>query len=128
MNLLLFQEKFWVKDDCRQWLFHTRWPNVFKWAKCGHDRHTQISTHNLYKCSQCKYQVSSASGTIFHKPKTPLLKWFWLTFHMSTSKTGVSIAEMQRELEIKCYKNIWIISRAQNRGIRLITTILASLT
>jgi hypothetical protein len=28
-----------------------------------------------------------------------LLKWFWLIYRMATSKTGVSIAEMQRELD-----------------------------
>jgi len=47
---------------------------------------------------------------------------------MLTSKFGISIAEMQRGLEIKDYKNIWIISRALNKRICLITTILASLT
>jgi transposase-like protein len=29
---------------------------------------------------------------------------------MSTSKTGVSIAEMQRELEIKDYKTVWVMA------------------
>jgi transposase-like protein len=110
MNLLLFQEEFRTEDDCRQWLFHTRWPKGFQCARCGHDNYTQISTRNLYKCSNCTYQASSTSGTIFHKTKTPLLKWFWLIFRMATSKTGVSIAEMQRELEIRDYKTIWVMA------------------
>jgi len=42
-----------------------------------------------------------------HKTKTPLWKWFWLIYRLATSKTGVSLAEMQRELEIKDYKTIW---------------------
>jgi hypothetical protein len=29
---------------------------------------------------------------------------------MATSKTGVSIAEMQRELEVKNYKTIWVMA------------------
>jgi transposase-like protein len=59
---------------------------------------------------KCGKQVSVTAGTIFHKTKTPLLKWFWLIFRMATSKTGVSVAEMQRELEIKDYKTIWTMA------------------
>lgn len=61
-------------------------------------------------CSGCRHQSSLTAGTIFHKSRTPLLKWFWLIFRMATSKTGVSIAEMQRELEIKDYKTIWAMA------------------
>ena len=108
MNLLLFQEEFKTSEDCQRWLFNTRWPNGYKCPNCGHEKYLQISTRNLYKCTKCKYQASVTAGTIFHKTKTPLIKWFWLIFRMSTSKTGVSIAEMQRELEIKDYKTIWV--------------------
>jgi len=110
MNLFMFKEKFSTSDDCRLWLFHTRWPNGFKCPTCGHDKHTQISTRNLYKCQKCKHQTSITSGTIFHKTKTPLLKWFWLIFRMATSKNGVSIAEMQREIGINDYKTIWVMA------------------
>jgi len=57
------------------------------------------------------------AGTIFHKTKTPLLKWFWLIYRMATSKTGVSIAEMQRQLEIKDYKTIWAMAHKIRKGI-----------
>jgi len=110
MNLLLFQEEFKTSEDCRRWLFNTRWPNGFKCPNCGHEKYLHISTRNLYKCQKCKYQTSVTAGTIFHKTKTPLLKWFWLIFRMATSKTGVSIAEMQRELGIKDYKTIWVMA------------------
>jgi len=110
MNLLLFQEQFRSEDDCHQWLFNTRWPNGFYCPACGHEKYSLISTRRLYKCTNCSHQASITAGTIFHKTKTPLLKWFWLSFRMSTSKTGVSIAEMQRELDIKDYKTIWVMA------------------
>ncbi len=49
-------------------------------------------------------------GHDFHKTRTPLLKWFWLIHRMATSKTGVSIAEMQRELEVRDYKTMWVMA------------------
>jgi hypothetical protein len=36
---------------------------------------------------------------------------------MATSKTGVSIAEMQRELEIKDYKTIWVMAHKIRKGM-----------
>ena len=69
-----------------------------------------MSTRKCYSCSHCGFQISPTANTIFHKSRTPLLKWFWLIFRMSTSKTGVSISEMQRELEIKDYKTIWVMA------------------
>lgn len=38
------------------------------------------------------------------------MKWFMLVFKMATSKTGVSINEMRRELEIKDYKTVWTMA------------------
>ncbi len=110
MNLLVFQEEFRKEDDCKVWLFKTRWPEGFKCPNCGNDSYTLLETRKLYMCSGCRHQSSLTAGTIFHKSRTPLLKWFWLIFRMATSKTGVSIAEMQRELEIKDYKTIWVMA------------------
>ncbi len=110
MNLLLFQEEFKTEDDCRKWLFQTRWPHGFKCPRCGYGTYTFITTRKKYECLQCHYQLSLTAGTIFHKTKTPLLKWFWLIYRMATSKTGVSIAEMRRELEINDYKTIWVMA------------------
>ena len=36
---------------------------------------------------------------------------------MATSRTGVSIAEMQRELEIKDYKTIWVMAHKIRKGM-----------
>ena len=61
--------------------------------------------------------VSLTSGTVFHKTRTPLLKWFMLIFRMATSKTGVSINEMARELEIKDYKTVWTMSHKVRKAM-----------
>ncbi|UCG67180.1 MAG: IS1595 family transposase, partial [Deltaproteobacteria bacterium] len=50
------------------------------------------------------------AGTMFYRTKVPLGKWFWLIYRMAISKTGVSIAEMQREPQIRDYKTIWVMA------------------
>jgi len=110
MDLLLFQEQFKDEQDCHRWLFNNRWSKGFYCPDFGHKEYRLVSTRLLYKCMKCGKQISITAGTIFHKTKTPLLKWFWLIFRMATSKTGVSIAEMQRELGITDYKTIWTMA------------------
>jgi len=111
MSWLIFQEDFQSEDDCYAWLLKTRWPEGFSCPKCGSKEYWPISAQQqLYKCKSCRNRVSLTSGTIFHKTRTPLLKWFMLIFRMATSKTGVSINEMARELEINDYKTAWTMA------------------
>jgi len=83
--------------------FTSRWAEGFLCPKCNGKEYSRISTRGLYKFKNCHYQVSLTAGTIFHKTRTPLMKWFMLIYRMATSKTGVSINEMKRELEINDY-------------------------
>ncbi|MBM3710436.1 MAG: IS1595 family transposase [Actinobacteria bacterium] len=110
MSWMIFQQEFKKEDDCYKWLFKTRWPNGFICPKCEGEKFWWISTQKLYKCANCNYRVSITAGTIFHKTRTSLMKWFMLIYRMSTSKTGVSINEMKRELEIKDYKTVWTMA------------------
>ncbi len=110
MSLLKFQKQFGSESDCWEWLFRTRWPEGFCCPRCGRHEYTLMERRHLYLCRACRYQASLTAGTIFHKTRTPLIKWFWLIYRMATSKTGVSIAEMQRELEVRDYRTMWVMA------------------
>ena len=122
MSWLIFQGEFQSDKDCYAWLFKTRWPNGFVCPKCGGRKCWLILTQQrLYKCTSCRNRVSLTSGTIFHKTRTPLMKWFMLIFRMATSKTGVSINEMRRELA-PCVRIVvaWekILYKRENLGVK----------
>ena len=117
MSWVAFHDEFQTEKSCHEWLFDTRWPNGFVCPKCGGKAYWRISTRDLYKCGSCRHQVSLTAGTIFHKTRTPLMKWFMLIFRMATSKTGVSINEMRRELEIKDYKTIWTMAHKVRKAM-----------
>ena len=118
MSWLIFHEEFQTEDDCYAWLFKTRWPKGFICPKCEGKEYWPISAQQrLYKCKKCRNRISLTSGTIFHKTRTPLLKWFMLIFRMATSKTGVSINEMARELEINDYKTVWTMAHKVRKAM-----------
>ena len=75
------------------------------------------STKQLYQCSNCRYQVSITANTIFHKTRTPLRKWFWMIYLISQSKTGISILMLQRLLDIRTYRTVWMMSHKIHKAM-----------
>jgi transposase-like protein len=110
IGLFEFQERFPTEESCRVHLFKIRWPEGYSCPRCGHEKHSFISTRNLYQCRRCSYQVSVTAGTVFHKTRVPLRKWFWAILLMSRQKSGVSMLGLQRLLEIKSYKTVWLMA------------------
>jgi hypothetical protein len=109
-SLLNFQKEFSDEEACVQHLRKIRWPEGFECPRCGHRDAWFVSTRKILDCKSCRAKVSLTAGTIFHKTRTPLLKWYWLIYHMAMDKVGVSIAEMQRVLQITDYKTAWLMA------------------
>ena len=109
-SLLEFQKAFATEEACAQHLKEVRWPDGFVCPRCGHGEAWFIRTRKILDCKACRAQTSLTAGTIFHKTRTPLLKWYWIIYHMALKKVGVSVSEMQRALEIKDYKTAWLMA------------------
>jgi transposase-like protein len=107
LNLIKFQKKFSTEKACQKHLFRLRWPTGFECPRCGNRKASFIRTRRFYQCCSCRYQASLTAGTVFHKTRTPLTKWFWLILLMGRQKSGISMLSLQRLLEIKSYKTIW---------------------
>jgi transposase-like protein len=116
-SLLEFQREFVTEDACAQHLKKIRWPDGFQCPKCGHPEAWFIRTRKIMDCKKCRAKISLTTGTIFHKTRMPLTKWYWLIYHMAMDKVGVSISEMQRILEIKDYKTAWLMAHKVRKAM-----------
>ena len=76
LSLMQFQKKFGTEKACQKHLFRLRWPEGFRCPRCQHGEAYVHRTRHLYHCKACGYQVSLTAGTVFHKTRTPLHKWF----------------------------------------------------
>jgi transposase-like protein len=103
-NALEFQEKFSTEENCWKYLYSCRWPDGFKCPRCGGNRASIITTRGLIQCLDCRYQASVTSGTVMHRSRTPLRKWFWAAFLASTHTPGFSALQFQRYAGLKSYK------------------------
>jgi predicted RNA-binding Zn-ribbon protein involved in translation (DUF1610 family) len=116
-SLLEFQKEFSTEEACAQHLHEMRWADSFKCPRCGYVEAWFIRTRNILDCKSCRAKISLTAGTIFHKTRTPLVKWYWLIYHMAMDKVGVSISEMQRVLEIRDYKTAWLMSHKVRKAM-----------
>ena len=117
-SLLDFQKEFATEEACAQHLKEMRWPDGFVCPNCNRlDKDWYIEKRKVFECPHCCRQTSLIAGTIFHKTRTPLLKWYWIIYHMAMDKVGVSIAEMQRILEIKNYKTAWLMGHKVRKAM-----------
>jgi len=109
-SLIKFQKTFSNNEACEKHLVEQRWKNGFACPQCQHDKAWYLTSRKLFDCKKCRFQTSLTAGTIFHATKIPLVKWYWLLYHMAMDKVGVSISEMQRLLEIGQYKTAWLMA------------------
>ncbi len=106
LSLLEFQRRFSTEEACQAALEQARWPEGFVCPRCGHRKASCITTRRLLQCSACHHQASVTAGTIFHKTRTPLVKWFWAIWLVAQDKGGVSAMRLSKQLELG-YRTAW---------------------
>jgi hypothetical protein len=116
-SLLEFQKAFGSEEACLEHLQQMKWPDGFVCPRCGHDKAWMIRTRKVMDCKKCRGKTSVTAGTIFHKTRTSLLKWYWLIYRMATDKVGTSVAEMQRILDIRDYKTAWLMAHKVRKAM-----------
>jgi hypothetical protein len=109
-SLIEFQKEFPDNEACAKHIAAQRWPGGFVCTRCGNKEAWYLSKRHLFDCKSCRFQTSITAGTIFHSTRTPLVKWYWMIYHIAMDKVGVSIAEMQRLLDIKEYRTAWLMA------------------
>ncbi|TLS54318.1 transposase [Paenibacillus antri] len=73
------EQVFPTEEVCRQYVVRKRWPQGFSCPRCYERLSYPVEKRGLMECSRpsCRYQVSITAGTIFHRTRTPLKKWFY---------------------------------------------------
>src|SRR2546421_424590 len=65
-----------------------------------------MTKRRAYACQDCGHHVYPAAGTIFHKSRTNLTKWFFAMYLMTSTRHGVAAKELERQLGVT-YKCAW---------------------
>jgi len=74
---------------------------------CGADsKFHPLAKRRAYVCQLCGYHIYPCAGTIFHKSRTNLTKWFFAMYLMTSTRHGVAAKEIERQLGVT-YKCAW---------------------
>ncbi len=106
MSLAAFHAEYGSEERCHTALLAQRWPEGFVCPKCRGGKHSYCVRRRLYQCSACRAQTSLKAGTVFHKSKVPLTKWFLAIYLLTQSKNDISALELSRQLGVK-YDTAW---------------------
>ena len=105
-----FQRRYGTEVQCDDALVRMRWPDGFACPKCAGRKYSFCEPKRQFQCSACRLQTSVRAGTIFHKSRTPLSKWFLAMHLLSSSKNDVSGLELARQLDVK-WDTAWLIKQ-----------------
>ena len=116
-GLLDFAARFGTEERCIEHLAGLRWPDGFVCSGCGGRAAWRLKARpRVYECSTCHRQESVTAGTVFHRTRTDLAKWFVAAYLMGRDKRGVSAKFLQRELAV-AYQTAWTMAHKLRHGL-----------
>jgi transposase-like protein len=112
-----FVVQFGTEEQCIEHLAGLRWPGGFACAGCGGRQTWRLKTRpRVYECATCHRQESATAGTVFHRTRTDVTKWFLAAYLMGRDKRGVSAKFLQRELGV-AYQTAWTMAHKLRHGL-----------
>ena len=110
LSMAEFQRLYGTEEQCHAALVEMRWPDGFVCPRCAGRPHGYCAPKRLFQCTACRLQTSARAGTIFHKSRTPLTKWFLAMHLMTASKNDIAALELARQLDVK-WDTAWLIKQ-----------------
>jgi len=79
----------------------SKWPSGPECPRCRSKRLSFLATRMIWKCLECKKQLSVKVGTILEDSAVPLEKWLTTIWLLSNSRTGISSDQLAHVLGVK---------------------------
>ena len=100
MNIIQVYKQFPDQSACFQELERIRWAGTPKCPYCQSTNQTPAPKEHRYHCNNCNTSFSVTVGTIFHKTRLDLQKWFLAIALTLNAKKGFSARQLARDIEV----------------------------
>ena len=120
MNVAEFMERYASQGACVEHLRTVRWGRNlerFTCPACGHGRGWWLPRRQLVECCECHRQTSVTAGTVFHRVRSPLWKWFWAIYQLAQDKKGIAAIELAKQISVS-YSTAWLMLHKLRRAMR----------
>ena len=100
LSIYDFLDQFGDDKSCIDTLILLKWPKGFKCRECGYDKYCSTKRYGERRCNRCGKPESATAHTLFHKLKFPIHKAFFMLYHITTMKKGISAQELHRKVGV----------------------------
>ena len=112
MTLPDLNRLFSTDEDCREILTRLRWPEGIECPRCKNRNVWWVDSRKQFTCSECSYQFSVTTGTIFNDSHLALPLWFMAVLLLCEAKKGMSASQLKRTIwgqHKGSYKTAWYL-------------------
>jgi transposase-like protein len=112
MTLPELNRSFSTDEDCREILTRLRWPEGVDCPRCRNRNVWWVDSRKQFTCSECSYQFSVMTGTIFNDSHLALPIWFMAVLLLCEAKKGMSAHQLKRTIwgqHKGSYKTAWYL-------------------
>jgi transposase-like protein len=112
MTLPDLNRLFSTDGECREILTRLRWPEGVDCPRCRNRNVWWVDSRKQFTCSECGYQFSVTTGTIFNDSHLPLPIWFMAVLLLCEAKKGMSASQLKRTIwgiNKGSYKTAWYL-------------------
>jgi len=100
LSIYDFQKQFGGDKSCIDALVKLKWAKGYSCRYCNYKNYCKTKRYGERRCCSCKKPESATAHTLFHKLKFPIHKAFMMLFLISTTKKGISAAELHRKIGV----------------------------
>lgn len=68
--------------------------------RCSCEYAYELTTRQLYVCSQCLKQTSVTADPLFHGRRLSLTKWFWAIYFLGSDKGSISALRLSKLIDV----------------------------
>jgi transposase-like protein len=108
MTLPELNDLYSTDEECREILTRLRWPEGVECPRCKNRVVWYVESRKQFTCSECSYQFSVMTGTIFNDSHLPLPKWFMAVLLLCEARKGMSANQLKRTIGVS-YKTSWYL-------------------
>lgn len=100
MNIIEVYKRFPTQEDCIVYLEKVKWKEKARCPYCSSINASKMRNELRYHCNNCNTSYSVTVGTIFHKTKVDLQKWFLAISIILNARKGVSARQLARRIGV----------------------------
>ncbi len=117
MDIVSIFQTFPDKESCIEHLEKAIWQKGITCPYCYNKRSAPRKDNHRHHCNKCNTDFSVTVGTIFHKTRLPLQKWFLAISLILNAKKEITARQLARDIKVN-KDTAWRMIMQIGKGVR----------